>query len=213
MPGKPKDNIFINCPFDKKYKPMLDAMLFTVVYCGYEPRISSEKFNSFELRLLKIKELIKKSKYSIHDLSRMKSSKQGEYGRFNMPFEIGLDYGCKVYGGNKHKDKKCLILAERKYAYQKAVSDLNGIDIASHNSKPENLVRKVRNWIRGNLSSGDIESPYDLWTYYLEFTAHFGLSMTDRNFKKKDIEEMPVKEFLDLMKDWVKKKKSKVLNN
>jgi len=200
-------NIFINCPFDNKYQPILRALLFTLIYCEYEPRIASERSDSLELRLPKIKELIRKSKYSIHDLSRMKTYKIGDLPRFNMPFEIGIDYGCRAYGAKKHKSRQCLILAEKRYGYQKALSDLSGVDIASHNSNQRNLIKQVRNWIRGTLTTKDIESPSVLWNYYLEFTAHFGMAVQDKSFTKKDIEDMPVVEYMDYVKSWAKKKK------
>jgi len=66
-------NVFINCPFDKEYKPLLRALLFVVIDCGFEPRIASESIDSGEIRVEKIKNLIKASRYSIHDLSRMET--------------------------------------------------------------------------------------------------------------------------------------------
>ena len=95
-------NIFINCPFDVDYTPLLKCLLFTTIYCKFNPRIALEKFDSGEVRLEKIIQLIQDSKYSIHDLSRAKSSKKNEYYRLNMPFEIGLDFGCKLF----HSDEK-----------------------------------------------------------------------------------------------------------
>lgn len=92
------NNVFINCPFDKQYKDMLQAMLFTLLYCGLEPRIASESSDSLKIRLDKIKNLIKESRYSIHDLCRMEAEKKGDLARFNMPFELGTDFGCRVYG-------------------------------------------------------------------------------------------------------------------
>ena len=35
--------VFINCPFDDEYQPMLHALLFTVVQCGFRPRIATER--------------------------------------------------------------------------------------------------------------------------------------------------------------------------
>ena len=68
-------NIFVNCPFDEDYKPLLKSLLFTIIYCGFNPRIALERFDSGEGRLSKIKELIDSSIYSIHDLSRIKSNR------------------------------------------------------------------------------------------------------------------------------------------
>ncbi|MEP7011624.1 MAG: hypothetical protein ABJC13_14975, partial [Acidobacteriota bacterium] len=64
-----ESNVFINCPFDATYLPLLRPLLFTVVFLGYSPRIASERFDSGENRIDKICSLIRESKYSIHDLS------------------------------------------------------------------------------------------------------------------------------------------------
>ena len=105
-----EDNVFINCPFDDEYKPLLKVLIYVIIKIGLIPRLALERNDSAEVRLSKIKEILEESKYSIHDLSRAKSLKEGEYYRLNMPFELGLDYGCKVYNSNKiYKTKKFLI--------------------------------------------------------------------------------------------------------
>ena len=81
-------NVFINCPFDPEYIPLLRPLLFTVLFLNYNPRIASERFDSGEARINKICELIKCSRYSIHDISRIRSKKRGEYYRLNMPLEL-----------------------------------------------------------------------------------------------------------------------------
>jgi len=86
-------NVFINCPFDDQYVELLRPLLFTILYLDYEPRIASERLDSGEARINKILELIKVSKFSIHDLSRLKSTKINQINRLNMSFELGLDIG------------------------------------------------------------------------------------------------------------------------
>ena len=89
-----KDNaIFINCPFDDGYLPLLRALLFVARFYGLEVKIASSELDSKSNRLARIIALMKESKYSVHDLSKMKSIQKGEYYRMNMPFELGLDYG------------------------------------------------------------------------------------------------------------------------
>jgi len=61
-------NVFINCPFDDKYFDLLQTLIFTICYYGFTPRISLESSDSGQLRLDKIIQLIKESRYSIHDL-------------------------------------------------------------------------------------------------------------------------------------------------
>lgn len=68
-------NVFINCPFDSEYISLLRPLLFTILYLGYNPRIASESSDSGKIRFQKICELIEQSRISIHDLSRIRSSK------------------------------------------------------------------------------------------------------------------------------------------
>src|ERR1700694_3352516 len=91
-------NVFINCPFDSEYASLLRPILFTIAYLGFNPQIASQTADSGEQRINKILSLILKSKFSIHDLSRIRSAKPGEFFRLNMPFELGIDYGCRRIG-------------------------------------------------------------------------------------------------------------------
>jgi hypothetical protein len=107
-PGPPpgfSKNVFINCPFDSEYDSLLRPILFTILYLGHNPQIASQTSDSGEQRINKILSLILKSKFSIHDLSRLKSAKSGEFFRLNMPFELGIDYACRRIG-NEHLRRK-----------------------------------------------------------------------------------------------------------
>ena len=105
------DNVFINCPYDVEYLPLLRPLVFTVLYAGLNPRLASERLNSGETRISKIVELIRESRYAIHDLSRIKAARKGEYFRLNMPFDLGLDVGCATFSSDRHlREKRCLIL-------------------------------------------------------------------------------------------------------
>jgi len=138
-------NVFINCPFDSQYKRLLNPILFTCIYSGLTPMISKLE-DSGAIRIKQIIKLIKESKYSIHDLSRMKSKKSGEIARFNMPFELGLDLGTREIGLGKLKNKRCLILDIERYRYQAALSDISGNDIASYGKRNqiEKIIEKIR---------------------------------------------------------------------
>jgi hypothetical protein len=67
-------NVFVNCPFDDDYRSLLIPIVFTVKYLGYQPRLSIER--AAETRIEKILGLIRVSKFGIHDLSRIVSSKK-----------------------------------------------------------------------------------------------------------------------------------------
>ena len=68
-------NVFINCSFDSKYTKLLRPILFTIIYLGYNPRIASERSDSGEARFTKICKLVSESKFSIHEISRLRASK------------------------------------------------------------------------------------------------------------------------------------------
>lgn len=196
-----ENNVFINCPFDDDYRNLLNPLLFTVIHCGFSPKISETK-DSGENRLREIIKLIETSKYGIHDLCRMESSASGQLARFNMPFEFGLDLGCRKFKSGKYTEKVCLVLDEKKYRYQKAISDISGNDIYNHGSEPESLVRQIRNWfVRVTNTSKD--SGNLIWMKYNEFLGDFKEIMNNGHFSDKDIKEMPLSEYISNIKSWI----------
>lgn len=164
-------NVFINCPFDDKYLPLLHQMLFAVIYLGFHPRIAAERSDSGEQRVDKICQLIEQSKYSIHDLSRLQSKKVNEYFRLNMPFELGIDYGVRKFAQG-FEGKKFLILSKTRFDYAKALSDLAGVDINSHEEEPKKMIRAVRNWLRQYMT-GDVTAPEIIWSQFNYFMQKF----------------------------------------
>jgi hypothetical protein len=144
--AKPR-GVFINCPFDQAYKPIFDAIVFTVFDCGYLPRSALEIVDSGQVRLEKLLHIIRDCDFAVHDISRIELDKRNNLPRFNMPFELGLYLGAREFGHGRHRKKSCLILDESRYRFQKFLSDIAGQDITAHNSKPENAVAAVRNWL------------------------------------------------------------------
>jgi hypothetical protein len=200
-------NVFINCPFDEEYIVLLRPLLFTIVYCGLNPRIALERFDSAEVRLEKIKHLIEESGLSIHDLSKVKASKKNEYYRMNMPFEFGLDLGCKLYHPEeKYREKKSLILEKERYGYQKALSDISNSDVKCHKGEPEDLVIEVRNWF-SEVGYKDLDSGSSIWDDFNFFFTYFDEERRSKGFRDKDIIKMPIPEFLDHITTWLKKSK------
>lgn len=139
-------NVFVNCPFDDDYRQLLITTIFTVKFLGYKPRLSLERADSAESRIEKIVGLINESKFGIHDLSRMVSTGSEEHFRMNMPFELGIDYGCQKLKGDVWAKKQILILEKERYRYQKALSDLSGSDIKNHDDDPIKLIKVIRDW-------------------------------------------------------------------
>jgi hypothetical protein len=67
--------------------------------------------------------------------------------RFNMPFELGLFLGAKRYGDDTQKRKRCLILDNEPFRYQKAISDIAGQDIQAHLGRADEAIRCVRKFL------------------------------------------------------------------
>jgi hypothetical protein len=71
MPVEAVDrNVFINCPFDADYRPLFEALIFTIVASGYTARCALEDDDAGNIRFDKLRRLIRESSWSIHDLSR-----------------------------------------------------------------------------------------------------------------------------------------------
>jgi hypothetical protein len=194
--------VFTNCPFDRDYDGILQAILFCIVYLGLSPRIATERMNSAEMRLAKLSDLMVASKFSIHDLSRCQAEKGGEYYRLNMPFELGLDYGCRQYFRRGREQRKMLILEEHRHRYQAAISDLAGCDIAAHEGNYEQAVRKIRNWL---VSEANIDAPgaARILGAYVDFQEWYYERQLAAGFSDDDIQDYPTKELLEAMRKWV----------
>lgn len=196
-------NVFINCPFDSAYHPLLRPLLFTIVYLGFNPKIASERSDSGEFRLAKISGLIRESRYSIHDLSRLQAGKKGEFYRMNMPFELGIEYGCRLFGGSPLNEKRCLVLEKQPFEYMKALSDLSGIDIKNHHEDPIKLVRQVRNWFVETVGLRGASSAGVIWYSFNDFMADFYQKREAEGFDEEDLNMMPVPEFIHFIRDWL----------
>jgi predicted house-cleaning noncanonical NTP pyrophosphatase (MazG superfamily) len=199
-----KKNVFINCPFDEDYRPLLQALLFTISFCGFHPRIACEQSDSGKIRVNKIIDLIKESQYGIHDISRMERLAEGDLPRFNMPFELGLEFGCKCFasGRSNFKLKKCLVLEKEQYRYKQVLSDISGSDIKHHNLEPEKLVKAVRDWIVENI---DVNQPSSkiIWLRYNEFLGLLKKRVNEEELSDEEIRDMPIPEFVKNITTWM----------
>jgi hypothetical protein len=196
-------NVFINCPFDEKYRVLLKPLLFTIKYCSLNPRIASERMDSSEVRIEKIQAIIEACKYSIHDLSRIKATEKGEFYRLNIALEIGLDMGCKLYNPDpKYKTKQSLILEGEKFSYQKALSDLSGSDVRCHHDDPEQLVEEVRAWL-ASFVEWDLPGPNTIWYEYNAFNMDLFSEFTANGFKQDQIEQLNMPEYLKYLNQWI----------
>jgi hypothetical protein len=205
MPTDPTgfgNSVFLNCPYDEEYKPSLLALTFTVLECGLEPRIASDEDDSGVVRVDKIRDLIRSCRFSIHDISRMDPLRSGDLPRFNMPFELGLDLGCRFYGDGHLASKRCLILERERDRYRRALSDIAGNDIRAHDGQPEKLVSEVRKWIfmtnRRTLPSGS-----RIWQRFNEFTSNLQIVLERAGFTRDEIDVLEIAELIHYAKAWI----------
>lgn len=145
-----KNSVFLNVPFDKRYKPLFQAAVFAIYDCGFVCRCALEDDDGSEVRIEKIFRLISESRYGIHDISRVTLDSKHRLPRFNMPLELGLFLGAKYFGGPRHKLKRAMVLDKIDYRYQIFCSDIAGQDPRSHNNEVTLLIRKIRNWLRSS---------------------------------------------------------------
>jgi hypothetical protein len=195
-------NVFVNCPFDDAYRSLLRPILFAITDLGFTTRIALESLDSGTPRFAKITGLIRDSKYAIHDLSRIQAATPGEYYRLNMPFELGLDVGCRLFGSSIHAGKQCLVLEAEPYRYQAGLSDLAGSDIAVHGNDPLKALSAVRDWLNGQarLRAAGSEAIYGRFT---DFMAANYDALIARGYAPADIGRLPVPELIDDMKRWI----------
>jgi len=110
-------DVFINCPFVPGYRPVFDAIVFSVYALGFVARCSLEDDDAGEFRLSKIERIIEECRFGINDLSAVALDAATGLPRFNMPVELGLFPGCKRFGAANQSKKRTLILGSDQYRY------------------------------------------------------------------------------------------------
>jgi hypothetical protein len=194
-------NIFINCPFDPTYKPLLDALIFTISDAGFTARSALELTDSSVNRLEKILAIMEDCRLSVHDISRTEPNEHG-FPRFNMPFELGLFLGAKRFGTPRHAKKACLILDRDQYRYKEFLSDVGGHDIESHKDSPEILVRRVRDWLAQQLPAKvPIPGGTRIWKRYQEFRRSLPALCAELGIEEN---EMIFRDYTYAVFEWIK---------
>ncbi|HEY6631828.1 MAG TPA: hypothetical protein VIZ90_10280 [Rhizobiaceae bacterium] len=195
-------HVFVNCPFDTIYAPLLEAAVFCAIYFGFLPRLASESLEAGQNRFDKIFELIKASKYSIHDLSRCKASAKDEFFRMNMPFEFGVDVGYRRSGAESADQKKFLIFERDPYDLKRSLSDIAGQDVEFHKDDYELVIKKVRDFFRVEAGVNP-PGPARLISDYATFQGWMIEKKIFEGHSEADSLNLPTQERLDEMKAWV----------
>jgi len=194
-------SVFINCPFDGDFAPLLQAIAFCVADLGFLPRLAPENSDNAANRLDRIIEIVRESKFGIHDVSRNKAVQAGEFYRLNMPFELGLDHGAARFGAGQLKLKGILVLEETKYDYQRSISDISGWDIEAHGGDHVTAVRKVSRWLIQHAGATAI-GPTQILRDYQDFQEWYWERELVRGASESDILEYPSIDFVRAMTEW-----------
>jgi hypothetical protein len=164
-------SVFINCPYDDGYLPILHAITFTVRWANFIPRAALEEDDSGTQRLERIYRIVDQCRYCIHDLSRIEFLGPDQLPRFNMPFECGIVFGAVRFGGRHHKVKRQLVLESEPHLTQKTLSDLSGHDPKAHDNRPEEAINRVWSFLVGRNGAVGLPGPEHVRQLYAKFQA------------------------------------------
>ena len=163
-------SVFVNAPFSLDRRTIFNAIVFTVQACGFAPRCALEIDNAGQVRLDKIRDLIRDCHLGVHDISFMELD--GDLPRFNMPFELGLFLGASHFGDGWTRRKTCTILDSHPYRYQRALSDIAGQDIRTHDMDASTASAQVRDWLSDqSRAAAPVLGAANIWGLYGEFEA------------------------------------------
>lgn len=146
MPAR-DNQIFVNCPYDKPFKPLFDALVFAIHDLGFQAVYGLNAASGGPIRLRRIETQLLDCRYSIHDISRVELSGVRQLPRFNMPFEAGMAYALNAYrpGGLVHD---LLLLDEKRNRYQASLSDAAGMDPKIHGGDQFRAIAAVREFLK-----------------------------------------------------------------
>lgn len=199
--------VFINCPFDDHYLPLLRAIAFAVIDCGFAPQLAIQEVNG-RLRLEKIIALMRASRLSIHDVSRL-PRQTDELPRFNMPFECGIFVGLMQSGAAKHRDKQFLVLDGAAFQSQQTMSDVSGLDPKVHNNDPRQAIDAVRHFLSSELralTKARERAPggAKIWERFNAFQSELPRAASRQSLTATELLSLAyLADLIDLMRDWI----------
>jgi len=136
------NSVFLNIPYDPQYKNLYIAFISGLCAFGLTPRATIE-IPGGDRRLDRIFRLMKRCRYSFHDLSRVQLDRTPpRTPRFNMPFELGLLLGWTKTVGRRHV---WFVFEAQERRLQKSLSDLDGTDAYIHGGIVRGVFRQLSN--------------------------------------------------------------------
>jgi len=201
---KPTDydsRVFVNCPFDSKFKPLFDAIIFTIHDLGFQARHALIDDSSV-VRVERIAREIASAKYSLHDVSRVELGKN-KLPRFNMPFETGIAYA--VHAMSPYRwDHHIGILDAIAYQHNASISDLAGLDTKVHGESPDEAIRCVREFLRRKSGRADLPGAGHVIERYLAFKGSLAVAAKKIKVKRRELSSWAyANDLQSLMAGWI----------
>lgn len=133
--------VFLNIPYDSKFERLYLAYIAGIVVFGLKPKIALEVPGGVG-GLTRIVELIRRCRFSFHDLSRTETDvRRPRTPRFNMPVECGMAIMLHALG---HDHTWCLFEKDFRRV-RKSTSDLAGTDVYTHSGTVKGVLREIGN--------------------------------------------------------------------
>lgn len=95
------------------------------------------------------------------------------------------------------------MLEKDPHEFRKAISDLSGIDIKHHGNEPEGIVRAVRDWFVETVGLRRVHSATRIWRRFADFTLTFYDARLADGFSERDLNMMPIPEYIDFIEAWL----------
>lgn len=119
-----------------------------------------------------------------------------------MPFELGMDYAARIFGGNDFSHKSILVLEKTRYEYQKSLSDISGWDISSHDGDHIAAVRIVSAWLIRQSGISRV-GPARIMGNYAAFQEWYWEKELRHGASEEDIKAYPTIQMVEAMREWI----------
>lgn len=186
----PTNTGFLNIPYDAAYESLFLAFIAGLSGFGLIPHATLEIPGSAR-RLNRIVRLLRRCRYSFHDLSRVElDSTPPHTPRFNMPFELGLAVALEQTLRRRHE---WFVLEATAHRMGKSLSDLGGTDEHVHGGTPHGVLRALTNALARSRHRPTVAELEQIYTDLVKAAAAIKESLqTDSLYSARPFKELVV---------------------
>ncbi len=175
--------------------------MFAVFACNLEPRCALQASNSGTIRVDKIVELIRGSRWGIHDLSDLRVNGD-EAPHFNMPLEYGLFFGAHRFGDKHQQLKSALLLVHDAAKFRECCSNLGGVDPVAHGGDAHEAIKAVRDWVKTEM--GDEANKIDFsWAMRERFDRFHRFPLQFCNDNRETPDTLLFNDYCEIVSQWL----------